>query len=145
MKTEEGLKHFPFSVFCIAPKCFCLSLSLSLSLSSLFLSGEEESRSSNFVCRISRSNRDARKTSNCLLLTSVLNVFRLWMANSAVPRDFREPKTGNARREVANEPFFRGLDDRLRMPRSPAIDTTKRRGKRRHGVTDAHSPRNSDV
>ena len=58
------------------------------------------------------------------------------MVNSAVPRDFREPKTGNARREVANEPFIRGLDDRLRMTRSPALDTTKRREKRMHVVTE---------
>ena len=35
-----------------------------LSLSSLYFSGEGESRSNNFVCRILRSSRDARKTSH---------------------------------------------------------------------------------
>ena len=140
MKVENGRKTETISIQRLLHSA---KVPLSLSFSSLYVSGEEESRSNIFVCRILRSSTVERKTSNCRLLTFVLSLSAL---DGKLRGSSRFSRTENGeRREVANEPFVRGLDDRLRMPRSPAVDTTKRREKRRHAVTEAHSPRNSDV
>ena len=71
MKFENGRKTETISIQRLLHRS---KVPISLSLSSLFLSGEVESRSNNFVCRILRSSRDARKPSNCRLLTSVLSL-----------------------------------------------------------------------
>lgn len=92
-KTEERMQQFDRAPF--APR--------QIASSTLPLWMEEEYLLSSVVKR--SRGRDARKTSK----SSAFNVRplgpRLWTTNSAVPRDFREPKTGNSRKGVANEPF----------------------------------------
>ena len=67
MKVENGRKTETISIQRLLHPA-------KVPLSSVFLSGEEESRSNIFVCRILRSSTVERKTSNCRLLTSVLSL-----------------------------------------------------------------------
>ena len=90
MKVENGRETETISIQRLLHRA-----KVPLSLSSLFLSGEEESRSNIFVCRILRSSTVERKTYNCRLLTFVLSLSAL---NGKLRGSSRFSRTENGER-----------------------------------------------